>query len=105
MAPQTSRASEPTTPQIEAPRTAPVPEPASNVLHEGSGTGRLPDLEDIAWERNTRGGYEAWLAPKGRATPRKEKKYLGYIGVRKLRTLNHEQICTWINDKRIERQL
>src|SRR5262249_44310758 len=45
-----------------------------------SGTGTfLPDLENLEWEPNSRGGWEAWHSPPG-AVLRKQRTYLGYVG-------------------------
>lgn len=103
---QTLPASEPTALPVSPPGPDPLPERAENVLPIGSGSGWiLPDLEGIAWEKNSRGGFEAWLAPRGPATPRREKTYLGYLGVRKLRTLDQDSIRGWVETKRSEKQI
>ncbi len=44
----------------------------------------LPPLENLQWEANAAGGWEAWHAPEGSSAPRKSKTYLGYFGKRKL---------------------
>lgn len=54
----------------------------SKELHSGSGS--IPDIPGVAWERHAKGGLEAWHAPAGKATPRKQKVYLAYVGKRRL---------------------
>lgn len=56
---------------------------------KGSGSGSvprvpdgcpLPPFENLQWEANAKGGWEAWHAPEGSNAPRKSKTYLGYVG-------------------------
>lgn len=57
----------------------------------GSGGGlHLPQMPNISWERNAKGGVEAWYCPLG-ATKRSEKTYLVYIGKRKLAQIVDEE--------------
>ena len=67
----------------------------------------LPPLENLQWEANAAGGWEAWHAPDGTNAPRKSKIYLGYLGKRKLAAwerLPAEQrravIAQWIGERR-----
>lgn len=59
-------------------QNVPVAGPPQNVPTEG-----LPVVPNIQWERNARGGFEAWYVPPGAVT-RKEKTYLVYLGKRVL---------------------
>lgn len=43
----------------------------------------LPEIQNVQWEWNERGGAEAYYVPNG-AVKRSEKTYLVYIGLRKL---------------------
>lgn len=43
----------------------------------------LPEMPNVQWEWNRRGGAEAYYVPNG-ATKRSDKTYLVYIGLRKL---------------------
>ncbi len=44
---------------------------------------QLPEIPNVQWEWNKRGGAEAYYVPNG-ATKRSEKTYLVYVGLRKL---------------------
>lgn len=44
---------------------------------------QLPEIQQVQWEWNKRGGAEAYYVPDG-ATKRSEKTYLTYVGLRKL---------------------
>jgi hypothetical protein len=77
----------------------------------GSGAGTtLPKIRNLQWERNRRGGWEAWHAPEG-ATERIHKTYLGYLGKRKLAVwfrdyLDHELRAVleqWVAERRAEK--
>lgn len=72
----------------------------------GSGWVELPHL---VWEWKTDGAVEAWHSPRPKA-PRKERTYLGRIGVRKLAewqalpTMQRRAaVVTWIQQKRTEK--
>ena len=77
-----------------------------------SGSGyQLPELANVQWEENRRGGWEAWHCPPG-AIHRREKTYLGYLGVRQLRQWEqesperfHELVIDWVAEKRKEKQI
>ncbi len=65
----------------------------SGSVEKPSGSGLIPNLpdgcplppfENLQWEANAAGGWEAWHAPEGSNAPRKSKTYLGYFGKRKL---------------------
>ena len=67
----------------------------------------LPPLENLQWEANAAGGWEAWHAPDGANAPRKSKTYLGYLGKRKLAEWErwsadqrHAVIAQWIGERR-----
>lgn len=62
-------------------------------------TEQMPYIPGIRWEQNKRGGWEAWENPEG-AQKRAERKYLGYLGKRKLPGMNACQIEIWINQQR-----
>ena len=65
-------------PLVKPRRTRPLkPSP------ERSGEFQLPEIQNVQWEWNLRGGAEAYYAPEG-ATKRSDKTYLVYIGLRKL---------------------
>lgn len=62
---------------------------------------RLPDLPNILWEWNQRGGVEAWFNPAG-ATRRAERRYLGYFGLRQIRAAGNELdavIAAWAGER------
>lgn len=63
----------------------------------------LPILPGVRWERHTRGGWEAWHLADETTTHRRGKIYLGYFGVRALRTATPESIRDWIEQKRAEK--
>jgi hypothetical protein len=70
----------------------------------------LPPFENLQWEANAAGGWEAWHAPDGANAPRKSKTYLGYFGKRKLaeweRLPVSERLATvaaWVADRRAEK--
>ena len=76
-----------------------------------SGSGYLPNIEKLQWESNGQGGFEAWHCPPG-AIHRREKTYLGFLGVRKLRHWEkesperfREMVTSWIAEKRSEKQI
>lgn len=85
---------------------------SENAAKTRSGSGyQLPELENLQWEENQRGGWEAWHCPPG-AIHRREKTYLGYLGVRQLRQWEQESperfrelVTDWIAEKRKERQI
>jgi len=96
---QTPAASGPSALSLSPPGD-PLPERVKNVPAKGSGSGvTLPDIEQIAWERNARGGFEAWLNPGGPTTPRRDRVYLGYLGKRSLH-LPPDEIKRWVAGKR-----
>lgn len=79
-------------------------------VHSGSGY-QLPTLANVQWEENRSGGWEAWHCPPG-AVHRREKTYLGYLGVRKLRQWEKESpeqfrelVTNWIAEKRREKKI
>ncbi len=77
-----------------------------------SGSGYdLPTLENLQWEGNDFGGFEAWHSPPG-AVHRREKTYLGYLGKRQLAKWGREPpeqfralVCEWVAQKRAEKGL
>lgn len=79
-------------------------------VHLGSGNGFvLPELDDLRWEYNQKGGYEAWHAPN-KTRKRRECTYLSYVNLQMLdewsRLTEPEQIQTitdWVNQKRVEK--
>lgn len=74
---------------------------------KGSGSGyELPELNNLRWEQNVKGGWEAWHVPDG-AVHRKDKTYLGYLGKRQLAAWEQKTpaefrrlVCEWIAEKR-----
>lgn len=67
-----------------SPRLKPTRKRPEKLLSERSGSGfNLPNVPNIQWEWNKRGGVEPYYVPDG-ATKRSEKTYLCYIGLRKL---------------------
>jgi len=85
-------------------------EKGSVSLHLGSGgVCQLPDIPDLGWEQNAKGGFEAWHAPNN-TRKRTEKTYLSYVN---LRTLDNwagltesqriQTITAWVNQKRAEK--
>jgi len=106
-----------------APRfTAPAENyPAGNTEKKLSGSGyseklsgsgyQLPDLENVQWESNGLGGWEAWHVPDG-ITHRAGKTYLGFLGKRRLAQLEKETpesfaqiVADWIAEKRSEKRI
>lgn len=66
----------------------------------------MPELENVSWEENAKGGWEAWHAPDG-AFHRREKTYLGHAGKRQLAAWSklppdeaRAAVIAWIADKR-----
>lgn len=50
----------------------------------GSGSGgTLPSIPGVQYEKHGKGGYEVWFRPAGK-THRRDKKYLAYIGKKRL---------------------
>jgi len=104
------------------PTTYPLPEHNPERSGERSGSGShparagsgsitledLPPIPGVQWERNARGGFEAWHVPPG-ATHRREKTYLGYLGKRLLATATPESlpqtVQTWIRERRQVKKL
>lgn len=76
----------------------------------GSGTGTsLPELQNLMWEPNAKGGWEAWHVSDG-AQQRSEKTYLGYVGKRQLEAWReltpaefHKFVCNWVEEKRAQK--
>lgn len=75
---------------------------------ERSGSGStsledLPELPNVQWEKNARGGFEAWHVPPG-ALHRKDKTYLGYLGKKALSATTPTELDLfarqWIHDRR-----
>ncbi|MBP6820811.1 MAG: hypothetical protein KA368_04680 [Acidobacteria bacterium] len=73
-----------------------------------SGSGfDLPAIENLQWESNKFGGWEAWHCPPG-AVHRKDKTYLGHLGKRLRGKLERENspaefrayLAEWIAAKR-----
>lgn len=72
-----------------------------------SGNGYLlPTLDQVQWESNDQGGWEAWHVPPG-VTQRKGKTYLGFLGKRalaKMRSLTEPEfvaaVQNWTAEKR-----
>jgi hypothetical protein len=103
--------------QIQAPLRTPTPIPlpsapaSSKAPKSRSGTGsnlaNLPDLPNVRWELNKRGGYEAWYVPNG-ATRRDQFTYLGYLGKRaierwRLQNVLYAETERWVLQKRAEK--
>lgn len=93
-------------------RAKPKPERSVEAkLGSGAGT-NLPQMKNLQWELNRRGGWEAWHAPDG-ATERIHKTYLGYVGKRKLAAWLRDHtgedlravIEQWIVERRAEKGL
>lgn len=73
--------------------------------HSGSGY-ELPEIDNVRWEDNPSGGFEAWYAMPG-AQHRREKTYLGYLGKRQIVAWEKEPperfqalVVNWIAEKR-----
>lgn len=76
----------------------------------GSGHG-LPAIENLQWESNGQGGWEAWHVPPG-VVHRNGKTYLGFLGKRRLASWQQESperfrelVRDWIAEKRREKQI
>ena len=78
-----------------------------------SGSGfDLPAIENLQWESNKFGGWEAWHVPPG-AVHRKDKTYLGHLGKRLRGKLEREKspaefrayLVEWIATKRSEKKI
>jgi hypothetical protein len=73
----------------------------------GSGSGyELPELTNLQWELNAKGGWEVWHVPPG-AVHRRNKTYLGYLGKRQLAAWQEltaaefrQSIRAWVAQKR-----
>lgn len=83
--------------------------PATGYSQKVSGSGQLPELENVQWEKTNKGGIEAWHVPLG-VTARKGKTYLGFLGKRRLTELFQlsdqevvEMLTDWIAGKRAEK--
>jgi hypothetical protein len=64
----------------------------------------LSDIPNVRWERNRRGGFEAWYVPNG-ATKRSQRTYLGYLGKRTIdqwrqQNILEPEIERWVLEKR-----
>lgn len=105
----------PATPQAplrtSAPVALPSPSPSPKAATSGSGTGsnlaNLPDIPNVRWELNQRGGYEAWFVPTG-ATRRDQFTYLGYLGKRAIERWRQQNVLEaeterWVLQKRAEK--
>lgn len=76
---------------------------------ERSGSGSfsladLPVIPGVQWERNARGGFEAWHCPPG-AVHRRDKFYLGYFGKKIMAAAEspdqlHAIARQWVEDRR-----
>ena len=55
----------------------------------------------LAYERAKRGGVEVWSSPTTRS-PRSERRYLGYIGVRVMRGLDRAELVELISRRSSE---
>jgi hypothetical protein len=97
---------------LRASATVPPPPPAASrkTAKSRSGTGSnlagLPDLPNVRWELNQRGGYEAWYVPNG-ATRRDQFTYLGYLGKRQITRWTQQNVLVaeaerWVEQKRVE---
>lgn len=95
--PERSRAGSAKGSQARAPKGS-----GSGSKEQGSGSGSIPDIPGVAWERHTKGGFEAWHAPAGKATPRKQKVYLAYVGKRRL-SGSPDQIAEFVRSKAREK--
>ncbi len=68
-------------------------------------------LEKVQWEAKADGSFEAWHAPNGSKSPRKEKTYLGRVGKRLLAKWGAMPpderraavVAEWIADRRREK--
>lgn len=84
--------------------------PATGYLRPVSGSGlRLPTIENLRWETNNKGGFEAWHIPPG-TRHRKWATYLGVIGKRRQAELAKlssndltADIVAWVQNKRAEK--
>lgn len=105
----------PGTPQAPLRTSAPVALPSApatpNAANRRSGTGSklgiLPDIPNVRWEPNQRGGYEAWYVPTG-ATRRDQFTYLGYLGKRAIERWRQQNVLDteterWVSEKRTEK--
>lgn len=87
-----------------------APKPATGYFRPVSGSGlKLPNIENLRWEQNRKGGFEAWHVPPG-TKHRKHTVYLGVIGKRRqveLAGLSSDEltaaIIAWIEAKRAEK--
>lgn len=91
-------------PDLPVTTQAPLPPPPPEHVLFVPEAGALPPLPEIRWERNARGGWEAWHNPPG-ATKRAERTYLGYLSATKLHSLTMAELQQWIKIKRTEKQL
>lgn len=83
----------------------------SGYSQKPSGSGfDLPAIENLQWESNKFGGWEAWHCPPG-AIHRKDKTYLCHLGKRLRGKLEREKspeefrayLVEWIATKRAEK--
>jgi hypothetical protein len=96
--------------RTSAPPASPSAPTSPNVPNLRSGTGTnlagLPDLPNVRWELNRRGGYEAWYVPP-EATRRDQNIYLGYLGKRQITRWTQQNILDaeterWVEQKKVE---
>jgi hypothetical protein len=88
-----------------------LPPPSAPKLSSGTGSnlGGLPDIPNVRWELNSRGGYEAWYVPPG-ATKRAGATYLGYLGKRTIEKWHQQNVLQaeaehWVLQKRAEKNV
>jgi hypothetical protein len=95
--------------RTSAPLTLPPPNSTKTRSGTGSNLGDLPDIPNVRWERNRRGGYEAWYVPTG-ATKRADFTYLGYLGKRTIDRWRQQNVLQaetehWVLQKRTEKNV
>lgn len=91
---------------VNLPPAPATPQPAKSRSGTGSNLAGLPDIPNVRWELNQRGGYEAWYVPDG-ATRRDQFTYLGYLGKRLITRWTQQNVLAaeterWAEQKRME---
>jgi hypothetical protein len=92
---------------IVLPSAPATPNGAKRRSGTGSNLAGLPDLPNVRWEPNQRGGYEAWFVPTG-STRRDQFTYLGYLGKRAIERWRQQNVLNveterWVAQKRAEK--
>jgi len=95
-----------TSANVPPPPPAETPKTAKSRSGTGTNLAGLPDIPNVRWELNQRGGYEAWYVPP-EATRRDQNIYLGYLGKRTITRWLQQNILDveterWVEQKKVE---